>query len=237
MKKMISYKLSLIVLTLLLLTGCGKEEKNIHALKWNVMLSPDISENVEETPQFFNRMIEIEIERGLKKLIYRKNPLEEVESATVSDGTYTITLGMPMEDLEYDEEELPLSGATVDGRVTDLVVEGYAHGVFAHPYNDFVLCTSAFNHFNGDFEGYYDYIHEIRLKTARFQTSDGFKIGMSEKELKDFYGDKLVEKGEWGQGGYFYQIYMTDQVSLLFVINTEGMINDIWIRTDYGKYH
>lgn len=218
---------------ILLLIGCGNEKRSIFALKWNDMLLADISENIEEARQSIDRRME----RVGNTIRYSKNTLEDVECATVSDGTYSITLGMHLKDLIYDEEELPWDGVTVDNRATTLVVEGDAHDIIFHPYNDFTLYTSNYNHLNGDFFGYYNYIHEIKLKTARFQTSDGFRIGMSEKELKDFYGNKLNEEGKWGDDGYFYQIDMTDHVFAVFVINTEGMIKEISIRTDYLKYY
>lgn len=59
---------------------------------------------------------------------------------------------------------------------------------------------------------------------------------MSEEELKDFYGDELGDQYAFGDDGYYYLLKTSDNVSIMFVINMEGNIEQISVSTDYMKY-
>ena len=220
----------IMLLPILLFIGCGKTEKseNVQSLRLDKVVISNTLPGIENPLLAFEDFYETVID-AKNKMVYSVNPLEDVESATVSDGIYNITLEADFDSFVagYGEEELPSDVGT--NLIGSVEVNGIYHNFYFHAFRDFVLDTSSFNLLNGDNSGYYDYIKTIMLTTPRFQTSDGFRVGMKAAELEEQYGNGLMKDRENEYDGSYDYTYKNNEVEFRFHIDSQGIIESISI--------
>ena len=174
------------------------------------------------------------------------NVMERLEGATVTDGTYSITLEQCLDELVYDGRDdqggeiyqyYDNAGREQPGMlITDTIYVGDygSFGAYARSYEDFLLDVVYFNPFRGDF-GLEDeekiYIYYICLITPRYQTSDGVRVGMTEAELEEIYGDKLkAGKVDTYDNSHWDEVSIGNLIIHSFKIDSEGVIQSITVQ-------
>lgn len=210
---------------LIFLGGCGQEKEAINAPCSNEIMK---LENITEHALIFSDLDEFRT-HIIHIAKFSKNRFENNIQAVVSDGTYSITLGMHLDDLIYDEEPLPWDETDwVIGRV---YFEDYWFCKRKLPYNDFTVFSVNCNFYVGDIYGTYNnYIYAIQLETPRFETAAGVKVGMTVEELKEAYGERLAKFDDdyIGDGISYYQYFSYPLVFDFYV--REGIIESIFIE-------
>ena len=144
-----------------------------------------------------------------------------VESASVSDSDFTITLGMLFEDFEYYEEEAPTEYEDGWPRnyIGFLTIYGVDHHLYSHAYTDFYIVTSDYNFAINDISGEKIYIQEINLTTPRFCTSRGISVGVTLDELLEAYGEPM--KVRYNEPNWIEYSYYDGYVATNFYWNLE----------------
>ncbi|MCH5281251.1 MAG: hypothetical protein J1E61_07235 [Lachnospiraceae bacterium] len=211
------------------LSGCGSREEELltdsHSLGIGNKLRLNESRPYSISMKIFDPVgqKQWELEGELK---YSVNILEDVESATVTDGSYSITLGMDFADVAY-EEELPQSGEWI----TPIWYNTWPIYHTYHDYEDIRIYTGEYNPINGDYTGFHDYVLEVIFFTPRFSNSDGIKVGMTEEDLIGVYGEDL-ERGLiiYGDGSYYCYFDDGEYTHMEFHINFQGKIEEMSVE-------
>lgn len=182
-----------IIFLALLLSGCKGQENESKKESIGITVKESIAnvllEDEKENP-FIISIPDILYEEESE---VSSNEVAEInESASVSDSYFVITLGMLFRDFHYDEEEIP-SDVVVNNHGGTEFVDGRAHEWYFHTYTDLTINTSDYIPVMNDMPGENIYIITIVLKSPRFCTSKGIRVGATIDELKEVYGSENLE--------------------------------------------
>lgn len=124
---------------------------------------PGIENSLLVFEDFYETVMDAE-----NKIVYSVNPLEGVESATVSDGIYNITLMSQFNEFEeeYPEEEFGERGKVNLVGYTE--IEGIRVDFYYHLFSDVIVYTTYYNLLNGEKSGYFNYIYRNDEVEFRF---------------------------------------------------------------------
>ncbi|MCH5281536.1 MAG: hypothetical protein J1E61_08710 [Lachnospiraceae bacterium] len=173
-----------------------------------------------------------------KQIKSRRSPniLKNIKTATISDGTYAVTLEADYNEMGYGDWDLsPNSrGYYKFPYITRVWIKGGLYEIFPYYNDDIIVYTGAYSERNGDYFGYHEYVREILLLSPRFQTADGIRVGMSLDDLRKRYGDKLAKDVQgYGVGSYGLR-YTDGDVEFLFRMDFDDTILEIalWAKEE-----
>lgn len=182
-------RISYLCLLLFVLCGCGQVRPDVHSLRIDEKCVPVLS--FPSSPVFLSEAIEDMIIRSS----FNKKDYSSVPSATVTDGTNYIIVGMCLDDLDYPEEPLPFDGTNR--------AEGYLFygdvicSMYREPYEDMELYMVNYDIINrSPYGGTSYYIYQVKLLSPDYQTSDGIRVGMTMADLEKTYGESLVKSDD-----------------------------------------
>lgn len=134
------------------------------------------------------QIIPIEWEDKAEKITLEDLLRTESAPDSVYDGELTLTLGMTDFFGYYGEEYIPSHSTPTQLVGTELIDEKYYKWYF-YDFTDIGVILTNYNKRTGDSDRYI--VCMIDLRTPRFHTSRGIKVGDTLEELMEAYGDDL----------------------------------------------
>lgn len=151
---------------------------------------------------------------------------------TVTDSEVTVTLGEKYYEFLKQYNEGPIltdpSGYVTKVRVGEGLRTENFRDITYRNFDDISFDRIGYNMLNGDVSGE-QYILLIKLWTPRFSTFRGIRVGMSQAQLQEAYGNL---ESEYLDDNKLKYTYRRDGLVIDFFVE-EGKISEIWLqRTD-----